>query len=56
MEVFSYVNFTGLSNFSGEISSMLVTTYAVPPRGRRPYTGAHFLLGQRFEPTPGAKS
>ena len=23
---------------------MLVTTYAVPPRGRRPYTGAHFLF------------
>src|SRR5262249_1468624 len=26
------------------LTSILVTTYAVPPRGRRPYTGAHFLF------------
>jgi len=27
---------------------MLVTKYAVPPRGRRPYTGAHFYFVSAF--------
>ena len=30
--------------FFRDPTSILVTTYAVPPRGRRPYTGAHFLF------------
>jgi|SwirhisoilCB3_FD_contig_61_1895678_length_1436_multi_8_in_0_out_0_2 hypothetical protein len=44
-QVFNYVNFARFCNFFEKKSSMLVTTtYAVPPRGRRPYTDAHFTF------------
>ena len=46
--IFSYVNFSESRNFFRDATSILITTYAVPPRGRRPYTGAHYL----FEPDP----
>jgi hypothetical protein len=42
--MFIYVNFKRIGNFFIWISSILVTTYAVPPRGRRPYTDAHLLF------------
>jgi hypothetical protein len=31
-------------NFFLNLASILITKYAVPPRGRRPYTDAHFLF------------
>src|SRR6185437_13221033 len=42
--MFIYVNFKRIGNFFIWISSILVTTYAVPPRGRRPYTDARLLF------------
>lgn len=48
--MFIYVNFAVAGNFFSFDSSILVTTYAVPPRGRRPYTDAHILLATTLNP------
>jgi hypothetical protein len=44
-----------LRNFEEAFASISLTTYAVPPRGRRPYTGAHILFAQETLVHPAQK-